>query len=78
MRCTHLLAALIAAYITAAKPLAKLPGEDGINDIDNNIPDSTGPSSDGSNGQPLKNPHQNLEAGASTVPYSDGLTLGQG
>ncbi|KAM3475475.1 hypothetical protein MY5147_003755 [Beauveria neobassiana] len=78
MRCTHLLAALIAAHITAAKPLAKLPGEDGINDIDNNIPDSTGPPSDGSNGQPLKNPHQNLEAGASTVPYSDGLTLGQG
>ncbi|PMB71116.1 hypothetical protein BM221_003581 [Beauveria bassiana] len=78
MRCTHLLAALIAAHITAAKPLAKLPGEDGINDIDNNIPDSTSPPSDGSNGQPLKNPHQNLEAGASTVPYSDGLTLGQG
>ncbi|EJP67134.1 uncharacterized protein BBA_03708 [Beauveria bassiana ARSEF 2860] len=78
MRCTHLLAALIAAHITAAKPLAKLPGEDGINDIDNNIPDSTGPPSDGSNGQPLKNPHQNLEAGASTVPYSNGLTLGQG
>ncbi|KAM3476182.1 hypothetical protein MY8738_007078 [Beauveria namnaoensis] len=78
MRCTHLLAALIAAHITAAKPLAKLPGEDGINDIDNTIPDSTSPPSGGSNGQPLKNPHQNLEAGASTVPYSDGLTLGQG
>ncbi|KAK9439809.1 hypothetical protein VB005_04424 [Metarhizium brunneum] len=79
MRYTHLMAALTAAHITAAKPVAKLPGEDGINDIDNNIPDSTGPpSGGGSNGQPLKNPHNNLEAGASTVPYSDGLTLGQG
>ncbi|KID64120.1 hypothetical protein MBR_09710, partial [Metarhizium brunneum ARSEF 3297] len=78
MRYTHLVAALTAAHITAAKPVAKLPGEDGINDIDNNIPDSTGPPSGGSNGQPLKNPHNNLGAGASTVPYSDGLTLGQG
>lgn len=79
MRYTHLLAALTAAHITAAKPVAKLPGEDGINNVDdNNIPHSTDPPSGGSNGQPLKNPNHNLQAGASTVPYSDGLTLGQG
>ncbi|KID93930.1 hypothetical protein MAJ_10118, partial [Metarhizium majus ARSEF 297] len=78
MRYTYLLAALTAAHITTAKLVAKLPGEDDINNIDNNIPDSTGPPSDGSNGQPLKNPHKNLESRASTVPYSDGLTLGQG